>query len=84
MASSQRVISYDEVCRHNTADDCWVVLHGAVYDLTAFNKRHPGGSKLITAVAGLDGTEHFAAVHVSLRRMSVLSTARRLFQSAAD
>lgn len=28
------LIPYAEVQKHNTRDDCWVVLNGKVYDLT--------------------------------------------------
>lgn len=26
----------EEVSRHNSESDCWVVLHGKVYDVTSF------------------------------------------------
>jgi cytochrome b involved in lipid metabolism len=28
----------------NTMDDCWVVFHAEVYDMTRFANEHPGGS----------------------------------------
>jgi L-lactate dehydrogenase (cytochrome) len=52
-----------EVAKHNTIDDCWLVLHGKAYDLSAFHKAHPGGSKLITMNAGKDATGHFSMIH---------------------
>jgi len=55
----------DEVLKHCTADDCWVVLSGVVYDLTDFHRVHPGGSKLITDVAGMDATKVFEPIHPS-------------------
>merc|ERR1712014_71931 len=58
-----RYVSMDEVARHNTPDDCWVILHGNVYNLTEFAKRHLGGMELITRLAGKDGTEAFSRVH---------------------
>jgi len=56
-------ISMIEVAKHCTAKDCWVVLHGKVYDLTKFAPQHVGGMKAITNLAGKDGTAPFAAAH---------------------
>ena len=33
-----------------------IVIHGLVYDITEFSKRHPGGAKLISAYSGQDAT----------------------------
>lgn len=35
--------SLAEVASHKTKSDCWVVLHGIVYDVTEFLDQHPGG-----------------------------------------
>mmetsp|Transcript_13157 Transcript_13157/g.26749 ORF Transcript_13157/g.26749 Transcript_13157/m.26749 type:complete len:1243 (+) Transcript_13157:78-3806(+) len=58
-----RNISTDELQQHNTGDDCWVSIHGFVYDLTDFVDEHPAGPESITELAGKDGTEEFQAVH---------------------
>ena len=58
-----RNISIDELQQHNTEDDCWVQIHGLVYDLTDFVDEHPAGPESITELAGKDGTEEFQAVH---------------------
>lgn len=45
---------------HNSADDCWMIIEGKVYDLTkyvAFGE-HPGGKTLLGG-CGLDGTNLF-------------------------
>jgi L-lactate dehydrogenase (cytochrome) len=52
-----------EVEGHNTPEDCWVVLNGKVYDLSLFQKGHPGGSRIITDHAGKDVSNLFNAVH---------------------
>ena len=36
-----------EVAKHNTQEDCWVVLNGGVYNLTKYLATHPGGSAII-------------------------------------
>eukprot|EP00930_Biecheleria_cincta_P044104 TRINITY_DN30263_c0_g1_i1.p1 TRINITY_DN30263_c0_g1~~TRINITY_DN30263_c0_g1_i1.p1 ORF type:complete len:161 (-),score=13.93 TRINITY_DN30263_c0_g1_i1:244-726(-) len=58
-----KIVSASEVAQHNRPDDCWMVLHGMVYDLTDFAKGHLGGSQLITNLAGTDGTQAFSRVH---------------------
>jgi len=58
-----RVISMTEVQTHSTPEDCWVVLHGFVYDLTDFAGSHKGGAYLIQKYAGNDATDTFKAFH---------------------
>jgi len=53
----------EEVAKHNTKEDCWVVLYGKAYDLTKFARVHPGGAKLIHDSAGLDATALFDPIH---------------------
>ena len=52
-----------EVLKHSTGTDCWSVIKGEVYDLTAYVKDHPGGASLIKAICGLDGSAAFAGEH---------------------
>ncbi len=44
-----------EVATHNTKDDCWTIIGGAVYDMTDFIAIHPGGDEILRA-CGTDGT----------------------------
>ena len=43
-----------EVATHNKKTDCWVVVHGKVYDITSFLAEHPGGRRLPLKFAGKD------------------------------
>ena len=54
--------SLDEVAKHSTHDDCWIIVRDKVYDVTSFVKRHPGGS-LIYSGAGGDNTIQFESYH---------------------
>ncbi|GAQ04919.1 NADH-cytochrome b5 reductase 1 [Aspergillus lentulus] len=48
-----------EVALHNRKDDNWIVIHGQVYDVTKYQKDHPGGADVLVEVAGSDATEAF-------------------------
>lgn len=47
------LIPMQEVMKHNKKEDCWVVIHGKVYNLTDFLSSHPGGVGPILAKAGI-------------------------------
>ena len=51
-----RVFTAEEVRRHSTPDDCWLIAHGRVYDVTTFLQRHPAGDRSIMRHAGTDST----------------------------
>ena len=52
----------DQISKHDTIDDCWVILNNNVYNLTQFVNIHPGG-KIILNYAGQDITSVFYSVH---------------------
>ncbi|KAF2671616.1 putative mitochondrial cytochrome b2 [Microthyrium microscopicum] len=56
-------ITLQEVSSHSSADSCWIVLYGKVYDVTAFAPSHPGGPEAILRVAGTDATEEYDPIH---------------------
>ena len=56
-------ILLSELAQHATPEDCWIALHGDVYDLTAYATRHPGGVSLVTSLAGTDGTLEYGRFH---------------------
>ncbi|KAK7418759.1 hypothetical protein QQX98_003777 [Neonectria punicea] len=45
-----------EVAEHNSAESCWVIIHGKAYDMTEFLPDHPGGAESILQHAGKDAT----------------------------
>lgn len=53
------------VAKHTTAESCWVVLYGNVYDVTSYLPQHPGGAKVILGLSGKDATAQFDPVHPS-------------------
>lgn len=63
-----RVITMAEVTTHATSTDCWTVIGGTVYDLTAWVTEHPGGAGPIQSLCGTDGTSSFQTQHAGQAR----------------
>ncbi|KAL2818642.1 hypothetical protein BJX63DRAFT_419178 [Aspergillus granulosus] len=58
--------SRNEIEKHSTEDDCWIVINGNVYDATSVMSWHPGGKAPIMAHAGRvheDTTGEFESIH---------------------
>merc|ERR1712232_653996 len=53
----------EEVAKHTTKSDCWVVVSGQGLDVTRFLSQHPGGELAILTFAGKDATEEFNMIH---------------------
>ncbi|GBG33925.1 Cytochrome b5 [Hondaea fermentalgiana] len=49
----------EEVAKHTSEKDCWVIFKGKVYDVSEYLDDHPGGVEIITDLAGMDCTEDF-------------------------
>ncbi|CAL5227084.1 g9990 [Coccomyxa viridis] len=61
-ACSTPFYTLTEVSQHCTPQDCWLIIHGKVYDVTSWIPRHPGGS-LIHVRSGEDCSYLFDAYH---------------------
>lgn len=57
-------IAADEVAKHNTAQDCWTIIHDQVFDITKAIGSHPGGETII-AGCGKNATEMFESKPVT-------------------
>merc|ERR1712207_89988 len=62
-AASSGGLTMDEVAKHTTKEDCWVVLHNKVLNVTSFLSQHPGGELAILTFAGKDATAEFDMIH---------------------
>ncbi|OGY56964.1 MAG: hypothetical protein A2Y84_00745 [Candidatus Colwellbacteria bacterium RBG_13_48_8] len=51
----QASFTLEEVAQHNSASDCWIAIHGKVYDVTSFIGNHPGGPAILQG-CGKDAT----------------------------
>lgn len=52
-----------DVQAHGTSGDCWTVINGTVYNVTAWEAQHPGGAARIIQLCGIDGTSQFDGQH---------------------
>lgn len=53
-AASSKVYSLADLRAHSTEADCWILVHGKVYDVTPFLDEHPGGFDIIVSNTGED------------------------------
>jgi cytochrome b involved in lipid metabolism len=67
------VYTWAEVRKHNKKNDCWIVINNLVYNVTNFQKQHPGGSRLFHLYAGQDASEVFNAFHKEFDKVSKYS-----------
>lgn len=61
-AQELRFHTAQEVLSHSKSEDCWLIIHGKVYDVTSWIPHHPGGT-LIYVNAGRDSTQLFDSYH---------------------
>ena len=55
------VVAMAEVLKHDRPGDFWTVIHGRVYDLSAFLPKHPGGDQVLLAAHPVADQEFDAA-----------------------
>eukprot|EP00299_Pterocystis_sp_00344_P012590 c606_g1_i1.p1 GENE.c606_g1_i1~~c606_g1_i1.p1 ORF type:complete len:529 (-),score=89.33 c606_g1_i1:24-1568(-) len=65
---SETQYTLEEVKKHNTPADCWIVVDGRVLDVTKFARMHPGGQLILQEMGGKDASEEFWTYH----RMEIL------------
>ena len=49
---NKKKFTKEEVAKHDDEDKPWIIIHGAVYDMTDFMLDHPGGPDVIQDIAG--------------------------------
>lgn len=50
---------------HDKINDCWLLIHGKVYDVTKFMQDHPDGEEILVGVSGKDCSVLFDEINHS-------------------
>lgn len=58
-ATTERPWSAADVAVHHTADDCWMIIDGLVYDFSAYVPEHPSNPAVFTPWCGKEATEAY-------------------------
>mmetsp|Transcript_13087 Transcript_13087/g.39581 ORF Transcript_13087/g.39581 Transcript_13087/m.39581 type:complete len:386 (-) Transcript_13087:271-1428(-) len=67
-----KVFTVEEVAKHNTEKDCYIIVHRRVYDVTQYLDDHPGGYELIFRDGGKDATSDFEGMFHSAKARDIL------------
>ncbi|KYQ91307.1 cytochrome b5 A [Tieghemostelium lacteum] len=62
----------EEISKHSSANDLWIVYNGEVFDVTKFIEDHPGGEQVLLENAGQDATQNFDDVGHSANANSMM------------
>lgn len=62
----EKQFTREEIEKHDTENDCWIVVDSKVYDATSVLSWHPGGKAAVMGHAGQvhqETTEEFSSIH---------------------
>ncbi|XP_027336410.1 cytochrome b5-like [Abrus precatorius] len=74
MGSNVKTFTFEEVAKHNNKNDCWIIVNGKVYDVTAFLDDHPGGDEALLTATEKDATTDFEDVGHSDSAIEMMQT----------
>jgi hypothetical protein len=61
--TAQSEYTMANVKKNNSAQSCWSLINGNVYNLTQWINSHPGGPSAIRGICGVDGSSSFNGRH---------------------
>eukprot|EP00274_Cyanoptyche_gloeocystis_P001260 CAMPEP_0196653632 /NCGR_PEP_ID=MMETSP1086-20130531/3283_1 /TAXON_ID=77921 /ORGANISM="Cyanoptyche gloeocystis , Strain SAG4.97" /LENGTH=227 /DNA_ID=CAMNT_0041984931 /DNA_START=99 /DNA_END=782 /DNA_ORIENTATION=+ len=68
----KKYFTKEEVAKHNSRNDLWLIIENKVYDVTAYVEKHPGGDAIFNnagadSTAGFKGDQHPDTVWSAIR-----------------
>lgn len=57
--AAAKTYSLQTVATHRRADNCWMAINGAVYDLSAYIPQHPSAPEVMLAWCGKEASQAF-------------------------
>ncbi|KAI7874872.1 cytochrome b5 [Lichtheimia hyalospora FSU 10163] len=57
--TKDKIYTYEQVAKHNTRNDLWMVIHNKVFDITPFIDEHPGGAEVLFDEGAKDASGPF-------------------------
>lgn len=60
---SIHVLTREEIAKHNTPGDAYIIVGNLAVDVTEYATNHPGGADCLQRHFGKDATERFIFVH---------------------
>ncbi|RZC60033.1 hypothetical protein C5167_021783 [Papaver somniferum] len=74
MSNITKLYTVEEASKHNTKQDCWLILDGKVYNVTKYLDDHPGGDDVLVNATGRDAIEDFDFVGHSKSARELMDT----------
>ena len=71
--NSTVTLSMQEIAKHNSTSNCWLIINGNVYGITSYLNQHPGGISAIRPYCGKDGTAAFEGLPHSTNAHQLLA-----------
>lgn len=78
-----RLITDEELSKHNQDTDTWLAINGHVYDVTDYLNEHPGGRDAILLASGDDASGDFLAIHSSTAKSMLQNYHIGILQSSS-
>ena len=72
-------VTMEEVLKHNQEKNCWIAIHGVVYDVTDFLLFHPGGKAMLLKHCGTNGSRAFDSINKNTGHPTVIRARMRMF-----
>lgn len=73
---ADKIYSLDEVSKHTSKSDLWIVVWNHVYDITKYQEEHPGGRDFLLENAGADATTAYEDIGHSTDAREILENYR--------